>query len=65
MQQYDEVQKKLTKYYDKLTLAQRLGIVEKPPRPLDQEQWKNIEDQSKKREDSDGICPICLEDFKN
>lgn len=57
------IQAKLYKYIKKLTLAQRLGIVEKPPQPLTNDDWGKIEEASKKRE-GDHSCPICLEGFK-
>ncbi|EAR94468.1 anaphase-promoting complex subunit 11 RING-H2 finger protein (macronuclear) [Tetrahymena thermophila SB210] len=54
---------KMNSYLNKLTLAQRLGIVPAPPKPLTREDWITIEEQSKKRDE--GQCPICLEDFKD
>jgi hypothetical protein len=59
--------KKMHNYYKKLTLAQRLGIIEAPPAPLSNEAWRDIENQSLKRISSDKeiLCPICLEEFKN
>ncbi|TNV73938.1 hypothetical protein FGO68_gene14761 [Halteria grandinella] len=48
-----------------LSLAQKLGLVPSPPKPLNQEEWQQIEEQSLKREDiSNCICPICLEKFR-
>lgn len=31
------------KYISKLSLAERLGLVEKPPEPLSQTEWRDIE----------------------
>ena len=42
----------MSKYYKKLTWAQKLGIVEKPPLPLTNKDWAVIEQKSKKRNDS-------------
>ena len=56
------IQSKLYKYISKLTLAQRLGLVQKPPQPLSKNEWSDIEEKSKKRE-GDHSCPICLESF--
>lgn len=49
---------------NKLTLAQRLGLVQKPPKPLTNDQWVEIEEKSKERVDDHKACPICLEGFK-
>ena len=57
------IQIKLAKYINKLTLAQKLGLVEKPPQPLSNNEWVNIEETCKKR-DSDNSCSICLEGFR-
>ena len=54
----------MNNYQKKLTLAQKLGIVEAPPLPLTAKEWEKIEEKSKKRNDSESICSICLEDFK-
>ena len=50
-------------YNKKLTLAQKLGLIAAPPKPMSLEEWETVEEHSKKRED--GLCPICLEQFKN
>ncbi|CAD8208058.1 unnamed protein product [Paramecium octaurelia] len=48
-----------------LSLAQKLGLVPSPPKPLNQEEWAQIEEQSLKREDIQNcVCPICLEKFR-
>jgi len=61
--EHKNIQTKLYSYIKKLTLAQRLGLVEKPPKPLSNEEWVQIEEKNKKREDHHS-CPICLEGFK-
>ena len=55
---------KLEKYNKKLTLAQKLGLFEKPPKPLTNDEWVEVEEKSKKRLDNED-CPICLEAFKS
>lgn len=57
-------EEKMAKYNKKLTWAQKLGIVEKPPLPMTAADWAIVEEKSKKRNDSESICSICLEDFK-
>lgn len=53
-------EEKMQKYKQKLTLAQRLGIISAPPPPLSAKQWEEIESMSKKRKDSENVCSICL-----
>ena len=56
-----DIEKKRLKYIDNLTLAQRLGIVDKPPEPLSTFEWKSIEHHAfELNQDS---CSICLEKF--
>ncbi|KAK3263850.1 hypothetical protein CYMTET_27373 [Cymbomonas tetramitiformis] len=47
-----------------LTLAQRMGIIAKPPTPLTGEQWESVHQQFRDREGEDCECPICREEFK-
>ena len=49
---------------NKLTLAQRRGLVAKPPMPLSQKEWKNIEDKGTIRTETNDYCSICLEKFR-
>ena len=64
-QRQEEVQDelKMKAYNQKLTLAQKLGLVAAPPKPLSLEDWQKIEEMSKKRED--GVCAICLDEFRD
>ncbi|KAM3928115.1 RING finger protein 32 [Leptodactylus fuscus] len=48
----------------KLTLAQRLGIVEAPAMPLTSEEWVKVKQRSVVQGDSLQPCVICKEDFK-
>lgn len=57
-------EKRIENYNKGLSLAQRLGLVEKPPKPITYEDWKDIESQAERREDDCESCPICLEGFK-
>lgn len=54
---------KYSKYMHNLTLAQKRGLVEKPPMPLTPEQWTEIVDKAKVRLSSNPSCPICMEFF--
>ena len=44
-----------------LTLAQRYGLVEAPPPPLSEREWRAVRDISRQREEE--ACAICLEAF--
>jgi Ring finger domain/IQ calmodulin-binding motif len=57
----DEITKKQIQYDNKLTLAQRLGLVAKPDAPLSHAQWAQVEKASETREEYKGHCPICQE----
>ncbi|PRP82036.1 RING finger protein [Planoprotostelium fungivorum] len=46
-----------------LTLAQQVGLEERPPSPLSKEKWKAVEQASKERQSSEHPCPICRDDF--
>ena len=46
---YNDIEKKRMKYIHNLSLAERLGLVEKPPEPLGQVEWVNIERDFLKR----------------
>lgn len=57
----EQVRKKEKAYKDQLTLAQRLGLVEKPQAPLSENQWEEVEQQAVHRGMHTGNCPICHE----
>ncbi|KAI6655234.1 hypothetical protein LOD99_2522 [Oopsacas minuta] len=46
-----------------LSLAQKLGLVERPPSLLTEEQWAEIKGVSNARLDSANPCPICKDQF--
>ena len=46
-----------------LSLAQKLGLVERPPSLLTAEEWQGIQRVSNKRLDSANPCPICKDHF--
>ncbi|XP_069816601.1 RING finger protein 32 [Dendropsophus ebraccatus] len=48
----------------KLTLAQRLGIVEAPAMPLSRDEWFKVKQRSIEQGDSLQPCVICKEEFK-
>jgi hypothetical protein len=56
------------KYINKLSLAERLGLVEKPPEPLSQTEWRDIERNFFARVSNKQIkeeaCPICFENLQ-
>ncbi|CDW86376.1 ring finger protein 32 [Stylonychia lemnae] len=58
-----DIENKRIQYIKKLSLAQRLGLVEKPPLPLSQVEWKNIEKVSLQRFNEKEPCPICYEEL--
>ncbi|KAJ3124712.1 Rab GDP dissociation inhibitor alpha [Nowakowskiella sp. JEL0407] len=47
-----------------LTLAQKLGIVERPPERLTQLQWSVLKEKTAERKDFKNPCPICQEPYK-
>jgi hypothetical protein len=47
------------------TIAERLGLIEGPPRPLTEHEWDDIAQKSRIRKDSHLPCPICHEPFGN
>ena len=49
---------------NKLSLAQKLGLVECPPALLTEEQWAEVKIVSNKRLDSINPCPICKDHFR-
>jgi hypothetical protein len=61
---YLNIEKKRMQYIKNLSLAQRLGLVEKPDLPLSQKEWKEIESQTLKRFNEKEPCPICYEDLR-
>ncbi|KAM4026935.1 RING finger protein 32 isoform 1-T5 [Anomaloglossus baeobatrachus] len=48
----------------KLTLAQKLGIVEAPAMPLSSDEWFKVKQRSVEQGDSLQPCVICKEEFK-
>lgn len=40
---YNNIEKKRMQYINNLSLAERLGLVDKPPEPLGQGEWAGIE----------------------
>lgn len=48
---------------DELTLAQRLGLVERPPPRLSAAEWQAVYEASRARGDPLAMCPICRCDF--
>jgi hypothetical protein len=59
----NSVAEKRRRYAAKLTLAERLGIVEPPPAPLTDEQFETVKIGAQQRGFYDQECPICLEHF--
>jgi hypothetical protein len=46
---FEDIERKRLKYIERLSLAERLGLVDRPPLPLSQQEWKVIEDTHLKR----------------
>jgi hypothetical protein len=57
----DSITRKQVLYKEKLTLAQRLGLISKPEAPLSHKEWSLVEKRSEQREEYKGSCPICQE----
>ncbi|OWF35952.1 RING finger protein 32-like [Mizuhopecten yessoensis] len=47
----------------KLSLAQKMGLVDAPEQPLSEQEWISVKEKSNKRDDSKQPCVICKEDF--
>ena len=47
----------------KLTLAQRMGLVARPPKRLSPMEWEHVRQQSAQRQDSLQPCAICREEL--
>eukprot|EP00921_Rhytidocystis_pertsovi_P002916 GHVQ01004883.1.p1 GENE.GHVQ01004883.1~~GHVQ01004883.1.p1 ORF type:complete len:569 (+),score=50.88 GHVQ01004883.1:210-1916(+) len=54
-----------SRYYKNLTLAQKMGLLERPLPPLTSNEWEWVRQQSDTRKDGDKPCAICLESFKS
>lgn len=61
---YNDIEKKRMQYINKLSLAERLGLVDKPPQPLSQAEWMQIELNFLKRTKNAEPCPICFENLQ-
>jgi hypothetical protein len=61
---YNDIEKKRMQYIKKLSLAERLGLVDKPPEPLSQKEWVDIEKNFLHRCQASEPCPICFEDLR-
>jgi hypothetical protein len=59
----NSVSNKRDRYQRRLTLAERLGLVEAPPAPLTDEQFETVKIDAEKRGFYNQECPICLEKF--
>ena len=61
---YNDIEKKRMKYIHNLSLAERLGLVDKPPEPLGQKDWGKIEQTFLQRSQPSEPCPICFENLQ-
>jgi len=43
--------------------AQRYGLVEAPPQPLTEDEWKKVKEKANIRHDFQQPCVICKEDL--
>lgn len=59
-----DYEEKLRRHQASLTLAQRMGLVAEPSKPLTTAQWEAIRKASDTRDDSSVPCSICLDDFR-
>ena len=60
-----DIENKRMKYIKKLSLAQKMGIVDRPELPLGLTQWHEIENTYllRTQKEKDNSCPICFEDL--
>ena len=63
-QAHNDIEKKRMKYINNLSLAERLGLVEKPPEPRGQKEWGGIEQIFLERSQASEPCPICYENLQ-
>lgn len=61
---YNNIEKKRMQYINNLSLAERLGLVDKPPEPLGQGEWAGIERNFLQRSQVTEPCPICFENLQ-
>ena len=57
----EEIMKRNRKFLSNLTFAEKVGVQKIKNFPLSLNQWKKVEEQTIKREDYKGECPICLD----
>ena len=52
-------------YVKNLSLAQKLGLIDRPELPLGLDEWKEIEGAylTRTKHEKENCCPICLEDL--
>lgn len=52
-------------YVNNLSLAQKMGLVDRPDLPLGLDEWKNIEATylTRTKNEKEHSCPICFEDL--
>lgn len=62
MKSFANIEHKRQQYLKKLTLGQRMGLFEKPPEPLAQQDWHAVEQKNLKRNEKE--CPICCESLQ-
>ena len=60
----EEKEAEYKKFYSKLSLAQRRGLVAQPAAPLTVDEWKKVVEKAKERVKNETTCPICMDDFK-
>jgi len=61
-----DIERKRMTYINKLSLAERLGLVDKPPLPKSQVEWKDIENKfllRTKHNICEETCAICYENL--
>ena len=60
-----DIEKKRMNYVKGLSLAQKLGLKDRPELPLGLTQWHEIENQYLKRteKEKENNCPICFEEL--
>ena len=59
------IEKKRMNYVKNLSLAQKLGLIDRPELPLSLTEWKQIEQRYlvRTKQEKENTCPICFEDL--
>ena len=59
------IEKKRQVYHNNLSLAQKLGLMQRPEQPKGLEEWHQVEHKylERTKAENEHLCPICFEDL--